>query len=124
MLGTAIELYIDAYGRRRNADDWTYYNITAPTLLKRGYTGHEHLDSFNLINMNGRVYDPIIGRMLSPDIYTSANSTQGLNLYTYCNNNPIAFSEPSGYRAYGSGNGGGQNLLKKYCKVQNVNCKM
>jgi len=96
--GNIVEEYsFDAYGRRRNATDWTYYNITAPTLLKRGYTGHEHLDSFNLINMNGRVYDPIIGRMLSPDIYTSANSTQGLNLYTYCNNNPLKYTDPSGF---------------------------
>ncbi|MCM1078366.1 MAG: hypothetical protein NC344_00760 [Bacteroidales bacterium] len=33
----------------------------------RGYTGHEMLPEFELINMNGRVYDPVLGRFLSPD---------------------------------------------------------
>ncbi len=28
----------------------------------RGYTGHEHLPEFSLINMNGRMYDPMVER--------------------------------------------------------------
>ncbi|MEJ5263877.1 MAG: hypothetical protein WHT29_01025 [Bacteroidales bacterium] len=43
-----------------------------PTILSRGFTGHEHLDDFALINMNGRVYDPILGMFLSPDNYVQA----------------------------------------------------
>lgn len=35
--------------------------------LGRGYTGHEHLTQFGLINMNARLYDPALGRFLSPD---------------------------------------------------------
>ena len=36
-------------------------------ILDRGFTGHEHLDMFQLINMNGRLYDYDLGVMLSPD---------------------------------------------------------
>jgi len=51
--------------------------------------------------MNGRVYDPIIGAFLSPDNYTRSATTQGLNRYSYCLNNPLAYSDPSGYLASG-----------------------
>jgi RHS repeat-associated protein len=70
--GKLVEtLSIDPWGRRRNADDWTDYNVTS-TLFDRGYTGHEHLDQFGLINMNGRVYDPFLARFLSPDPFIQA----------------------------------------------------
>lgn len=47
-------------------------NVYAPgsepdLLLGRGYTGHEHVAVFGLINMNARLYDPVLGRFLSPD---------------------------------------------------------
>ncbi len=30
--------------------------------FNRGYTGHEHIDELGLININGRMYDPRLGR--------------------------------------------------------------
>ncbi|MFH1334106.1 MAG: RHS repeat-associated core domain-containing protein, partial [Pseudomonadota bacterium] len=56
----------------------------------------------NLIHMNGRVYDPVLGRFLSadPQIQDPTNS-QSLNRYTYCMNNPIAFTDPTGYGVLG-----------------------
>jgi len=33
----------------------------------RGFIGHEHLPWFNMINMNGRIYDPLTGQFLSAD---------------------------------------------------------
>ncbi len=65
----AEEYSYDTWGRRRNPHNWTYTDVPTPTLLTSGYTGHEHLDKFGLINMNGRIYDPVLGRMLSPDNY-------------------------------------------------------
>jgi RHS repeat-associated protein len=63
----------------------------------RGYTFHEHLPEFGLINMNGRMYDPILGRMLSPDNYVQApNSSQSYNRYSYVMNNPLKYNDPSG----------------------------
>lgn len=93
----AEEYSYDAWGRRRNPTNWWSYLVSAPTILYRGYTGHEHLDEFALINMNGRIYDPLTGRFLSPDNYIQAPGyTQSYNRYTYCLNNPLIYTDPDG----------------------------
>ena len=91
-------LNFDAWGRRRNASNWTYTSISSPpSWLTRGFTGHEHMDYFALINMNGRLYDPILGRMLSLDNFVqAAGSTQGFNRYSYGLNNPLKYVDPDG----------------------------
>ena len=92
------ETSYDAWGNRR--DPATLQNYTTPPsnlITDRGFTGHEHLDVFKLINMNGRIYDPALGRFLSPDNYVqSPNFTQSYNRYSYCMNNPLMFTDPSG----------------------------
>ncbi len=63
---------------------------------------HEHLYDFGLINMNGRVYDPLTSSFLSPDIYVQDPTTQqGFNRYAYCMYNPLKYVDPSGYRYFG-----------------------
>jgi RHS repeat-associated protein len=63
----------------------------------RGYTGHEMLNDYGLINMNGRLYDPCIGRFLSPDNYVQQpTNSQNFNRYSYCLNNPLKYTDPSG----------------------------
>lgn len=63
----------------------------------RGYTGHEMLTEFNLVNMNGRLYDPALGRFLSPDNYVQMpENSQSFNRYSYCLNNPLKYTDPSG----------------------------
>ena len=54
----------DAWGCRRDPVTQVVYTAgTAPELmLGRGFTGHEHLAMFGLINMNARLYDPVLGR--------------------------------------------------------------
>jgi len=96
--GTMVEEFsYDAWGCRRTPATWAYITGNPSNLITRGYTGHEHLDNFVLINMNGRPYDPVLGRMLSPDNYVqNASSTQSLNRYTYCNNNPLKYIDPDG----------------------------
>jgi len=86
----------DAWGRPRHPDNWSYSNIPDWTHLDRGFTGHEHLPEFGLINMNGRMYDPIIGRFLSPDPYIQGGGTQSFNRYTYALNNPLKYTDPTG----------------------------
>lgn len=96
--GTTVEEYsFDPWGRRRNTTNWTYTGVPSSFTFSRGYTGHEMLDAFGLVNMNGRMYDPVLGRMLSPDNYVSSpGSTQAFNRYSYALNNPLVYTDPSG----------------------------
>jgi RHS repeat-associated protein len=102
----AAKYSYDAWGRRRNYADFTYTLSSTDPLNKnyfdRFYTGHETLPSLGgagggLINMNGRMYDPLLGRMLSPDNYVQAGGySQSYNRYSYCINNPLKYTDPSG----------------------------
>jgi RHS repeat-associated protein len=96
--GAVVKNYsFDAWGNRRNPTNWTYSNIPATFLFSRGFTGHEHLDKFALINMNGRIYDPMLGRFLSPDPFVQMPfSSQSFNRYAYCLNNPLRYTDPDG----------------------------
>ncbi|MCX6153842.1 MAG: RHS repeat-associated core domain-containing protein, partial [Candidatus Kapabacteria bacterium] len=94
----AARFSYDAWGRMRNPIDWSDYTVTTTLdIIPRGYTGHEHLTDFALINMNGRLYDPALGRFLSTDNYVqSPDNPQNYNRYTYCLNNPLKYTDPSG----------------------------
>ena len=66
-------------------------------IFRRGYTGHEHLAPFGIINMNGRIYDPISASFFSPDPFVvDPSNTQAFNRYSYCLNNPLMYTDPSG----------------------------
>ena len=68
-----------------------------------GFTGHEHLDTVGIVHMNGRVYDPEIGRFLSPDPLVQAPyNTQSYNRYSYVFNNPLSYTDPTGYQSQGA----------------------
>jgi RHS repeat-associated protein len=93
------ELSYDAWGRLRNpANRQAYAPGEEPELfLGRGYTGHEHLTQFGLINMNARLYDPAVGRFLSADPYVQMpDFSQSFNRYSYALNNPLKYTDPSG----------------------------
>ena len=82
-------------------DVWGGRNVMLPydfdPTFDRGYTGHEHIDVLNLINMNGRMYDPQLGRFLSPDPFIqSPTNPQNFNRYSYCLNNPLKYTDPDG----------------------------
>ena len=79
-------------------DPWGVQTVTTNTIkYNRGYCGHEMLNDFQLINMNGRMYDPYLGRFLSPDNYVQLpTSAQSFNRYSYCLNNPLMYVDPSG----------------------------
>lgn len=98
--GAMLEEYsYDPWGRRRSPADWLTTDVTAPGIITRGYTGHEHLDDFGLIHMNGRIYDPHVGRILNPDpIIQEPLNIQNYNRYSYCLNNPLKYTDPSGYK--------------------------
>ncbi|MEN9907652.1 MAG: hypothetical protein RLZZ540_793 [Bacteroidota bacterium] len=71
--------------------------LTGLTILDRGYTGHEHLQSVGLIHMNGRLYDAKLHRFLQPDNYVQdPNNTQNYNRYGYVLNNPLKYTDWTG----------------------------
>jgi len=94
------ELSYDAWGRRRDPGTWAYLPTlaSAGALDPHGFTGHEHLDLLEMVNMDGRIYDPVLGRFLSPDPLVQApDFSQSLNRYAYCLNNPLSLTDPTGY---------------------------
>lgn len=87
----------DAWGDIIKVQDGNGNALAGLTILDRGYTGHEHLQSVGLINMNGRLYDPKLHRFLQPDNYVQdASNTQNYNRYSYVLNNPLKYTDPSG----------------------------
>lgn len=88
----------DAWGKRRNDNgtDASGCSLTSATL--RGYTAQEMMDSFCLVNLNGRIYDPTIGRFLSADpTVPYPMDGQSFNRFSYVENNPLSLVDPSGY---------------------------
>jgi RHS repeat-associated protein len=78
-----------------------YTSIQSTT--RQGFTGHEMLDSVSLIHMNGRVYDPTLGRFLSADsVIQSLGNTQSINPYSYAWNDPLRYIDPSGHSLLGA----------------------
>ena len=98
--GTLIEENsYDPWGRLRIPGTTTVYPLDSEPelMLGRGYTGHEHLTWFGVINMNARLYDPVLGRFLSPDPFVQMpDFTQNFNRYSYCLNNPLVFVDENG----------------------------
>jgi len=99
----------DAWGKRRNQNSdqphWVQWTDLKPSWAvpmlaqtPRGYTGHEHLDDHGIIHMNGRIYDPHLGRFLQADPFVEDTAT--LNRYTYVHNNPLLYYDPSGYLSF------------------------
>ncbi|MDE5868413.1 MAG: hypothetical protein K2H02_05660, partial [Anaeroplasmataceae bacterium] len=54
-----------------------------------------------LYYLQTRYYNPEIGAFISPDStdYLDAKKISGLNLYTYCYNNPVMYYDPTGHSA-------------------------
>lgn len=102
-LGSIVGIY-NANGDKvfsASYDAWGKQTVTDTKddmhLLLRGYCGHTMLNEFDLIDMKGRLYDPVVGRFLSPDNYVQLpDNSQNYNRYSYCLNNPLKYTDPSG----------------------------
>lgn len=103
--GTAVSaqsMSFMAFGQRRVAGGSDPLSPGAAEMLNdrttRGYAGHEHADRVGLIHMNGRTYDPWLGRFMQADpVVQDAMNGQNLNRYSYVLNNPMRYTDPSGY---------------------------
>lgn len=97
--GRVLKRYAyDAWGKQSTRYTNTANGITNQAPTTRGFTDHEMLSDFGLIHMNGRVYDPVLGRFLSADPYVgNPSDSQDYNRYSYVGNNPLSHIDPSGY---------------------------
>lgn len=125
------KLSFDAFGKRREGSSWnsiqnTSANINIQSILRytnRGFTDHEHVEHANIIHMGGRIYDPTIGRFVQADpIVQAPQNGQSLNRYSYVFNNPLSFTDPTGYVAepnttgHPSGGASSEQQVKIYRK--------
>jgi RHS repeat-associated protein len=111
--GAVQERYAyDPFGKRRFTDGRLDANgtlvadhpdgaeLAAGTKLHdtdRGFTGHEHLDDVGIVNMNGRIYDPLLARFMQPDPQLQElYNLQNFNRYSYVLNNPLKYTDPDG----------------------------
>lgn len=91
-----------AFGRRRGSN-WTGLPsgtemAAIANLTRRGFTQHSMVDNLDLVHMNGRVFEPVIGRFLAGDPFIDGElDTQGWNRYSYVQNNPLSSWDPAGF---------------------------
>jgi len=102
--GQVLErLSYDAWGKRRTTDWHASASVIKSQVTTRGFTGQEMLDDLGLVHMNGRVYNPELGRFLSADPFVQAPSDpQAYNRYTYVGNHPLCLTDPSGFISWGA----------------------
>jgi RHS repeat-associated protein len=81
--------YYDAWGKQTV--------MSGTSITNRGYLMQEHLNDFGLINLNARLYDPVLARFIGMDPYVQMPGfTQSYNRYAYGLNNPFKYTDPSG----------------------------
>ncbi len=73
-------------------------NIDASDKNVFRYCGEYYDTETGTIYLRARYYNPSTGRFISRDSYTGKTSDPlSLNLYTYCHNNPLIYTDPSGH---------------------------
>ena len=82
----------DAWG------NWTVSGGDVGTYNSFRYRGYYYDTAIMLYYLKTRWYDPETGRFISPDSinYLDPQSINGLNLYAYCLNNPVMYTDPDG----------------------------
>ncbi|WRZ92955.1 hypothetical protein OHB54_30245 [Streptomyces sp. NBC_01007] len=80
------------FGKERNVGG------DLPSGLDRGFLGKPEDDSTSLSILGARMYDPTLGRFISPDELTDPTDPQNLSAYSYSDNNPVNFADPTGLR--------------------------
>ncbi len=91
-LATNTELRYMPYGAPR------YTAGTTPTSFN--FTGQRKDSGSGLLFYNARWYDPVVGRFLQADtLVPSPGDPQALNRYSYSNNNPLRYVDPSGHES-------------------------
>ena len=96
----------DNSGNVLNSYDYDIWgNVTAKTETMNNpfkYTGEMQDDETGFIYLRARYYDPSIGRFINEDTYEGQiDNPLSLNRYTYVENNPLIYSDPTGHKKAG-----------------------
>jgi RHS repeat-associated protein len=88
-----------AFGQTRTI--YTAGGVALGSMLpptEQGFTGHRQMDALGIVHMKGRIYDPTLGRFLQADPFVQEpKNSQNYNRYSYVLNNPMSYTDPSGY---------------------------
>ncbi len=80
---------------RYEYDAFGNFTVKEETIPNRfAFTGEQYDPITSQYYLRARFYNPVIGRFLNEDTYYG----DGLNLYTYCQNNPVYYIDPSGHK--------------------------
>jgi RHS repeat-associated protein len=94
-------LAYDPWGKQRDPATWAddpAGNLPSQDQTTRGFAGQEQLADVGLVDMNARLYDPVLGRFTSADsVVQDPYDAQSLNRYSYVYDNPLAYTDPSGH---------------------------
>jgi len=109
----------DAFGAPRTGTWGDATQLASTAITPKGFTSHEHLNSVQLIHMNGRMYDYQLGRFLGVDPFIQApTNSQSMNPYSYIMNNPLSGTDPTGYLAATIEDGG----VSSACFIDPARC--
>ena len=112
--GKVVQQFIyDPWGKQYSVSTSSLFSTYSNPGDSKGYTGHKMINDFDVIHMGGRTYNPILGRFMQADPFIQAPSNlQNYNRYSYVLNNPMSYTDPSGYffKAIGK-------FVKKYWRV-------
>ncbi len=93
-----IEYFPYGTYRAQGSTSGTYDYDGAFPNVKYTFTDQEDDDETGLYNYDARLYDPQLGRFISADtVVPKWTDTQSLNRYSYCENNPLKYIDPSGH---------------------------
>ena len=97
-----VQYYYDAWGNHKVYDGDYITEMTSPTFIGNlnpfRYRGYYYDIETKLYYLQSRYYDPEVGRFISADQveYTTPEAFDGLNIYAYCNNNPVMYADFTG----------------------------
>ncbi|MFJ4681932.1 polymorphic toxin-type HINT domain-containing protein [Streptomyces sp. NPDC088789] len=92
----AVEAHNGTTTRRRYTPFGDERGGTLPTGTSNGFLGKPEDTTTGLSLLGARAYDPLLGRFLSPDPLTFPYAPQNLSAYSYSDNDPVNYSDPTG----------------------------
>lgn len=97
--GMVVQQFIyDPWGKQYNVHSNGIFSAYSSPGISKGYTGHKMVNDMDIIHMNGRTYNVVLGRFMQADPHIQAPThLQNYNRYAYVLNNPMSMTDPSGY---------------------------